>query len=92
MGLDLWFREDIARILGVAYEAMQSSTDAVSPAVSEAGLAYRQGFEDALRSVAAGFGLVAPGRQPGQQSGRRLQTIVDAEGWQTAPPRGTERG
>jgi len=57
MGLDLWFREDVARILGAAYEAMSLTAAAGEP---EAG--YRAGFGAALRAVAMGFGVADPGR------------------------------
>jgi hypothetical protein len=63
MGLDLWFREDVGRILASTQEAMRASLDAVGS--TEQGLAearaYQQGFEDALRAVRMGFGLAAGG-------------------------------
>lgn len=60
MGLDLWFREDVSRILASAYEAMQASTEAVDPQYPEVATIYRQGFVDALRTMAVAFGVSAP--------------------------------
>ena len=50
MGLDLWFREDVARILAAL---------ARTAARARAG-EYQQGYIDALGDVAASFGIVAP--------------------------------
>ena len=58
MGLDLWFREDVARIIGATFAAMEASAGSVAPADVAHAAAYRQGFEDALRAVAVGFGVV----------------------------------
>lgn len=60
MGLDLWFREDVTRILASAYETMQASTEAVDPQYPEVAAIYRQGFVDALRTMAVAFGVSAP--------------------------------
>jgi len=86
MGMDLWFRADVARILQASYEAM-CSTAAVAGddlAGSERAAGYRQGFGAALRTVALAFGLTDPGgvldrwrmvRGPEQMQGRsRLPT------------------
>jgi hypothetical protein len=60
MAMDLWFREDVTRILASTYDAMQASTRAASTEDSgEMGL-YRQGFTDALRAVAVAFGVGTP--------------------------------
>jgi len=69
MGLDMWFREDVARILASTEEAMNRSLGAVSPLDSEGAGAYRQGFSDALQAVAVAFGVYPLGRFDG--SGRR---------------------
>lgn len=61
MGLDLWFREDVARILASTHETLRASTGAVAPLDEERAGAYQQGFEDALRAVAVAFGVLAPG-------------------------------
>lgn len=60
MGLDLWFQEDVARILASTQETMISSMAAVAPVSPEEADAYQQGFVDALRSVAVAFGVAAP--------------------------------
>ena len=86
MGMDLWFRADVARSLQASYEAM-CSTAAVAGddlAGSERAAGYRQGFGAALRTVAMAFGLTDPGgvldrwravRGPEEMQGRsRLPT------------------
>jgi hypothetical protein len=60
MALDLWFREDVTRILASTYDAMQSSTRAASYESSKESDLYRQGFSDALRAVAVAFGVFTP--------------------------------
>ena len=57
MGLDLWFREDVARILASAQETMVASQ-----AASGVNEDYQQGFVDALRAVAIAFGVARPGQ------------------------------
>ena len=61
MGLDLWFREDVIRILMATQETMRALSRALSSAGSEAGDSYQQGFKDALGSVAVAFGVAPPG-------------------------------
>jgi len=75
MGLDLWFRQDIARILASTWETMQAAAEGTRPgavAASDERLAaaYRRGFEDALRAVGVAFGLAEGGN--GTQLGRHL--------------------
>lgn len=78
MGLDLWFREDVARILASSHETMRGLVSAVSSLDPEVSDAYQQGFMDALRAVAVAFGVAAP-----SESGRtRLaqdQPVIDAK-------------
>ena len=62
MGLDLWFRQDVARILAAAMETMQAATlgtrnEAITEEEERIADAYQRGFEDALRSIAVAFGL-----------------------------------
>jgi hypothetical protein len=57
MGLDLWFREDVVRILAATGETMRALSKALSPSGSRDGEAYRQGFADALSAVATAFGV-----------------------------------
>jgi hypothetical protein len=76
MTLDLWFREDVTRILASTYDAMRASTRAASTEDSgEMGL-YRQGFTDALRAVAVAFGVGTPNPNgpAGQPTSARLPT------------------
>jgi hypothetical protein len=61
MGLDLWFQEDVARILASTYETMRVSTDATATC-TEFVEVYRQGFADALHAVEIAFGLIQPSR------------------------------
>jgi hypothetical protein len=66
MGLDLWFREDVVRLLAATLETMRASTWAVQDAGATAGSqevadAYRQGFGDAVRAVGVAFGVALPG-------------------------------
>jgi len=63
MGLDLWFRADVARILQATHEAMCSTAAVMGDgrrddaAGRERAAGYRQGFGAALRAVATAFGL-----------------------------------
>jgi hypothetical protein len=63
MGLDLWFPEDVTRILAAVQETMRAATDALQctgagpAATSEAAGAYQRGFVDALGAVAVAFGV-----------------------------------
>ncbi|HSR33481.1 MAG TPA: hypothetical protein VLY63_23185 [Anaerolineae bacterium] len=63
MGLDLWFPEDVARILASTYETMQASSGAVAPLRPDLAQIYHQGFVDALAAVAVAFGVMAPSRR-----------------------------
>jgi len=69
MGMDLWFRTDVARILQATYEAMCSTAAVVGDDErgSERAAGYRQGFGAALRAVAMAFGLTDPGGVPGRR-------------------------
>ena len=57
MGLDLWFRQDVARILASAQEASGNSLGAVPALDPDLAEAYQAGFADALRSVGIAFGI-----------------------------------
>ena len=84
MGLDLWFREDVARILAAAWETMQATAEGtwrgtVTAAEDRVARAYERGFEDALRAVAVAFGLSGCGGNV-----RRWSEIPDphsSRGW-----------
>jgi hypothetical protein len=92
MALDLWFREDVARILVATQETMRSSVGAVSPVDTEVGAAYQQGFVDALRAVAIAFGVVPlVGAGPAPRAawartvyGRDAEVSRPCFGWQDA--------
>jgi hypothetical protein len=80
MGLDLWFREDVARILAATHTAMAASLRAAPAVDREAAEAYRQGFEDALRAVGVAFGVAVPeGGGPGLGRSAPGRWIVDGE-------------
>lgn len=85
MGLDLWFREDVARILASTHETMAASLGAATPVDAEAADAYRQGFNDALRALAVAFGVAAPrlagGHGHNGDNGRSRAVAVEAEHW-----------
>jgi hypothetical protein len=75
VGLDLWFREDVARILASTYETIQASSGAVTPQSPELAEIYRRGFLDALCAVAVAFGVAAP--RPATISGGRGDEPLD---------------
>lgn len=58
MSLDLWFRDDVVRIIGAVCAGMSGAVVANRPVDEEYAAGYRQGFEDAMRAVAVGFGVV----------------------------------
>jgi precorrin isomerase len=73
MGLDLWFRQDVMRILAAAWETMQATakgtrTGMAPTAEDPLAQAYERGFEDALRAVGVAFGLAASGRRAPQEN------------------------
>lgn len=78
MGLDLWFREDVARILASMHETMRATTYALQEAGAkpahgaEVADAYRQGFVDALRAVAVAFGVCSPGARRAPDRAREI--------------------
>jgi hypothetical protein len=67
VGLELWFQEDVARILASTHETMRATTSALQDAETgaldgqELADAYQRGFADALRAVAIAFGVRPPG-------------------------------
>ena len=78
MALDLWFREDVARILASAHETMRASTAGWSHVSPRLATAYQQGFVDALRAVGIAFGVAAPA-PPGPGRPSESMQIVDGE-------------
>jgi hypothetical protein len=79
MGLDVWFREDVARVLGAARVAGRTACAGLSGLDGEGGgqagglsremAAYWRGYEAALATMGAAFGLVGRGE------------AVEAEEW-----------
>lgn len=67
MGLDLWFKQDVARML-----ASQAQT-----AGRYTGADYRQGYMDALSDLALAFGLVPPGNGGGAWIEGELRQLAD---------------
>jgi hypothetical protein len=82
MALDLWFREDVARILASAHETMQASTAGWSHVSPRLATAYQQGFVDALRAVGIAFGVAAPTVPTPVRPSQGVQTF-EAEGHYT---------
>ncbi|MBN1136275.1 MAG: hypothetical protein JXM73_06805 [Anaerolineae bacterium] len=78
MGLDVWFAQDVARILAATHEAMAASMRATAPLDTETAEAYRTGFVDALRAVAIAFGVAVPMRESS-----RARNVVDAQARQS---------
>jgi hypothetical protein len=60
MAVDIWFREDVVRILASTQETMVNSVSAVAPIESGVTDAYQQGFDAALLSVGIAFGVCPP--------------------------------
>lgn len=60
MALDVYFPEDVARILASTYETMACGTRATAPSRPDLTVAYQQGFFDALRAVGVAFGVAPP--------------------------------
>lgn len=95
MGLDVWFRPDVARILGATFEAMQAT--AAAGEGGEQFESYKEGFGAALRAIAAGFGLPDPtleawrSQEQGaclEPRGYQIQTERAARDWRRAPADG----
>jgi hypothetical protein len=74
MSLDVWFQQDVTRILASTHETMTASMRATAPLDVEMAEIYQRGFADALRAVAIVFGVSAP-----SAGGRGTQTVVQAE-------------
>jgi hypothetical protein len=94
MGLDLWFRQDVARILAATWETMQATAvgtrcSTVTTAEDHLARAYAQGFEDALRAVGVAFGLAASRSAVRRVSdGLEAGQPDEASRWPVAPPLG----
>lgn len=62
-GLDVWFADDVTRILASAHETLTASLRGAPPLDVEMAEVYQQGFVDALRAVAIAFGVAVPKRK-----------------------------
>ena len=60
MGLDLWFREDVARILASTQRTMLVTMSGAQVLDSDHAEAYMRGFVDAILAMAVAFGVAAP--------------------------------
>ena len=60
MSLDMWFRDEVTRILASVLEAQRNNAIAITPLDAEYATAYQRGFCDALKAVAVGFGIAPP--------------------------------
>jgi hypothetical protein len=72
MPLDLWFRDDISRVLASTHETFRASAafrsdsaPALDPLAAETVLAYQQGVCDALRAIALAFGVCSQASRAG---------------------------
>lgn len=66
MALDLWFPQDVARILAATWETMRATAEGTRHGTQTSSegrfaQAYERGFEDALRAVGVAFGLPSSG-------------------------------
>jgi len=93
MGLDIWFKEDIANILRAADEANLSALAASDPAAVagvagesavEVRRAYRRGFVAALATLALALGLPTAG--PGPRVREELVAGMSGAGRPSAAP------
>ena len=60
MGLDMWFREDVTRVLASTLEVQRNAARAMPALDADQAAAYQRGFFDALLAVAVAFGIRAP--------------------------------
>jgi hypothetical protein len=92
MGLDLWFREDVTRILAATQETMRTSMEATPPLDPETAAAYQQGFADAVRSIAIAFGVwphnggPTPGWRQAISAVQHIDTPVLGDSGPQVPP------
>lgn len=61
MSVDIWFPQDLARVIAAAHEAMRASTEDVS---SEQMPVYQKGYVDALRVISVSLGLASAPPHP----------------------------
>jgi hypothetical protein len=82
MSLDLWFREDVARVLLSTHEAMTASFQAAVSDRPAGANAYRQGFDDALLAVGVAFGVALPRVDHSRPFSSKEPLDQALEGWE----------
>ena len=83
MGLDVWFRQDVVRILDSTQKTLAQAQGAIPPLDPERAGAYQEGFADALLAIAVAFGLNIP---PGTMTGSREPVVETKRCWPTTGP------
>ena len=76
MSLDIFFREDVTRILASILEAQRNAARAMPALDTEQAAVYQCGFVDAIKAVAVGFGLAPPSKAEPKNEPR----VID-NGW-----------
>ena len=66
MGLDVWYPNDVRRILASA-RMMAMGAMAAAPQRDDLSDSYMRGVEDTLRAVGAAFGIDDPNQGQGQR-------------------------
>ena len=76
-GLDVWFKNDVARILASLHQA---SVDGAASGDNSGtfGAGYRQGHDDALHAVAVAFGLAEPKPRGGAVESEAVWRVEDS--------------
>jgi len=64
MGLGVWFREEIERVLWATKEAMEATVRATGDKESDYLRGYRDGYEAAIEALANAFGIRIQRRWP----------------------------
>ncbi len=64
MGLGVWFREEIERVLWATKEAMEATVKATGNPDSDYTRGYKDGYEAALQALANAFGVRIQRRWP----------------------------
>ena len=78
MGLDIWYRENVTRILASVLESHRAALNAAPALDTEHAAAYQRGFTDAMRAVAVAFGLAPPTRA---EKPKKEPPTVASSGW-----------
>jgi hypothetical protein len=81
MSLDLWFREEVTRILASVLEVQRNNARSIAPLDTETAAAYQRGFVDALLAVAVAFGVRGPLAAPVAREVDPRVRGGDGSGW-----------